>query len=209
MKIFNNIGDIASQGIKKVSDKMSDNIKPSQFMVEFTTKLKEAKNSKAALEMLEEAVEKGDFVQQNGVLFKHGDYTIQCMLKTFAEPYVANMKKIDALKLDSAPKLIGTLDKEGLYFIVAKVPGTKTGELIPYERAMNLVSKEDKALAFKDLQKVAKAGLIDNNIANGRLWFVAPDNNKIIFPSWEALRPLDKNEGSQALNNCYQILFNR
>lgn len=209
MKIFNNIGDIASQGIKKVSDKMSDNINPSQFMVEFMTKLKEAKSSKAALEMLQEAAEKGDFDKKNGVLFKHSDYAIQCMLESFAKPYVANMKKISALKLDSAPKLIGALDKEGLYFIVTKVPGTKTGELIPYERAMNLVSKEDKAIAFKDLQKVTKAGFTDNNIANGRLWFVSPDDNKIVFPSWEALRPLDKNEGSQVLNNCYQILFNR
>lgn len=192
---------------ESVAPKMAEKIDSNSTLGEFCSKLKQSQGSDKAIQMLKTAVVDGVLEQKNGVLFKHKDYTIQCMLKYYADSYLRNAKFIDSLNLSTAPEIIDVFEKDEVVFILSKLNGTTEGDLIPYQQAKSKVSKEDKMAAFKDLQKLVKSGHIDNNIAEGRLWFVTPDDNKIMFPSWEAVRPLDKNEGDKILNECYNRLF--
>ena len=93
-------------------------------------------------------------------------------------------------------------------FIISQIKGTKTGNLIPYATGKNFVSNEDKNSAFHDMQKLTKAGLTDDKISRSQeMWFVSPDNNKIVLPSFEALRNLTPGENNQIINKYYNIIF--
>ena len=93
-------------------------------------------------------------------------------------------------------------------FIVSQIKGSETGDLIPYKIVRHSVSKESKLAAYKDLQKLTRSGYIDDKIAySDNLWFVTPDNFKIMLPSFETLRNLKTGENKIAMQRYYIIIF--
>lgn len=175
---------------------------------EIIHKIKISSNHREALNFLFAKVKKGELEMKNGVLFKKGEYTIQNLFKNNGIEYERNIKKLNSLSLDIVPKHIASITKDNDMFIISKINGTKTGDIIPYIYRKERVSRENKILAYKDMQKLTRAGLIDNKISNSaENWYVTPDNDRIIIPSFEALRPLDVGENRKALANYHRIIF--
>ncbi len=194
-------------GVKSMSSVSSSSVNP--YISDVIDNLKKCQKAKEACKILEDAANNGDFSVKSGVLFKHEDYTIQNMLKIYGESYKRALETVGKLGLSITPIHIETIEKENEMFIVSHLPGTKSGELIPYSEAKNKVSKEDKLAAFKDLQKLTQEGLVDNEVLNGKYWFVTPDTHKIMLPEWSSLRRLQPGENKAVLEQYYNILFNK
>ncbi len=176
---------------------------------ELIGKMENAANHNEVLDILYKNVEKGELELKNGVLFKHGEYIIQNMFKDFGNLYEYNLKKVNNLGLDIAPEHIKTIIKDNDMFLITKIKGTKNGDLIPYCKVKEKVSRKNKLAAFSDMQKLTKAGLADDKILHSSdIWFATPDDNRIVIPSFERLRPLSVGENQKALECYHNIIFN-
>ena len=62
--------------------------------------------------------------------------------------------------------------------------------------------------AFQDLQKLTKAGLVDDNVLrSNEMWYVNSEN-KIIIPVFEKLRPITLQDNpTEIQEKYYNILF--
>ena len=178
------------------------------FMLEIIASLKNAKTAKEATRILFDEAQNGNFEVINGVLFKHEDYAIQNMLTMYGQKHADNLKKLSELQLSIVPEYIDSFTKEHEIFIITKVPGAKTGKLSPFNKEYDKISTESLRQAFKDFQKLTKAGLVDAGIANStRNWFVTPDDNKVMLPVWRNLQPIQDSERTATLEEYYQKLF--
>lgn len=166
-----------------------------------------AQDHKEATKMLFDGVKNGDFDVINSVIFKSADCSVQTMFKKFGQGYSDNLKKVCDLGLSITPKFIKTVEKEQDLYIVTQVPGTKKGQLIPFNQAKHLVSQEDLKQAYSDLQQITKFGIVDQDLLNGQAWFVTPDDHKIMLPSWDKVRPVQNGESAQILERYREILF--
>ena len=147
---------------------------------------------------------------KNGVLYKHGEYYIQNLFKTTGMPYKNTLEQLGRTKTSIAPELVKSIEKDGEMFIISRIKGTKTGDLIPLDSVRDKVPKENLLAAFHDLQQVTKAGITDNRILRSPdLWFVSPDDLKVVLPEWSQTRPLLPNEGKDVLDRYYKTLFNK
>jgi hypothetical protein len=143
-------------------------------------------------------------------LFKHGDYSIQNLLKSYGLPYAENMKRLSKLKLGITPSHVKTIVKDNEVYVVSKIPGSTSGNLIPFNVAYPAIPRESLLAAYKDLQKVTKAGLVDDKILSStKYWYVTPDDKRVVMPSWEATRQLHSNEGKTVLEQFYKMLFKK
>ena len=151
----------------------------------------------------------GKLEQVSGNFYKYKDFHILELLKKDGIDYSKKLQILDELKLGITQKYIQTIDKDGSVYIITKIPGTEKGNLTPlWKYGAQNISKEDKLAAFKDLQKLTKAGFIDDKVANSNsLWFVNSDK-KIIIPNFEYLRPINANESKKEIvEKYYNILF--
>lgn len=193
------------KGVNSMNSKSSKTV--DSYIGDIIKSLKESDSAANACKVLEDAVKEGNLTVKNGVLYKHNDYTIQNMLKIYGEGYKNNLQKIDKLGLEITPEYIDTVEKQNELFIVTKLAGAANDDLIPYRQVKDKVSDKDKLAAFKDLQKLTKAGFVDDAVLNGNGWFVVPATNKIMLPVWQCLRPLQKHEAKAVLEQYYNIIF--
>ncbi len=153
------------------------------------------------------------FKMLNGSLYKHGEHTVQLIGKRAGLQYSQNLETLNKLGLGIVPKQLDAIPKDDILYVVSHVPGTKTGTLTPiWERGVkDKVTKEAKLAAYHDLQKLTKAGYIDDAVSrSNELWFVAPDDNSIVLPVWNSLRKIRPDESRQKIiENYYNILFNK
>jgi hypothetical protein len=182
-----------------------------EFMQKAVESLKNTKTSDEAVKFLINSTkqEKG-FKEIGGVLFKHEDFAIQTLLTRFNQEYDKNLKLLKGLELKIVPQHIETFEKGDRIFIITKVPGTKNSELAElWKGGYKRVSKEAKLEAYKDLQKLTKAGYVDDQILRSNmLWFYAPDNNTVMLPVWDCLRKIQPDESQEAIIERYHnILF--
>ncbi len=193
---------------EKMNNRLCVNNTQEPYISEIIEHLNSCKDSGEALDYLFNGVEKGDFTQQNGILFINGECRIQNIFKSKGTQYNENVKLLNKLGLSIIPKHLETVVKDSDMFIISKMNGTKSGDITPYLTSKQKVSKEDKLAAFKDLQKLTKAGYTDDSILkSSEMWFVTPDDNKIVIPVFGALRPVRPGENKQILERYYQIIF--
>lgn len=151
------------------------------------------------------------FEMLNGSLYKHGEHTVQLLGKKVGLQYSQNLETLNKIGLGVVPKQLDTVPKDDILYVVSHVPGTKSGTLTPmWEKGVkDKVTKEAKLAAYHDLQKLTKAGFIDDAVArSNELWFVAPDDNSIVLPVWNSLRKIRPDESRQKIiENYYNILF--
>ena len=145
---------------------------------------------------------------QDGALFKYSNYTIQNAFSTYM-PYAENMKKIGDIAEGIVPKQLDVIKKGYNIFIASKIPNTKSGELLPFRQVKKSIPKENLLSAYEDLRKITKAGITDNDVLNGKNWFVTADTHKIIIPTWERVRPIENNERQSIMDTYYNILFSK
>lgn len=180
------------------------------FINDVITKIQGFETADEATSFLIDSAENGNFTIQEGVLFKHGDYTIQNLLKSYGLPYAENMKRLSKLKLSITPEHMKTIVKNNEVYIVSRIPGTSSGDLIPFNEAYQTIPREGLLAAYKDLQKVTKAGLVDDKILSStKYWYVTPDDKRVVMPSWESTRQLHSNESKNVLGQFYSMLFRK
>lgn len=181
-----------------------------EFIQKLLLNLENADTHNNALDLLFDYAKNGEIEQINGVLFKKDEFTIQNMFKQDGLVFEENLKKINNLRLNIAPKHIKTIVKDNDMFIISKINGTKTGSLIPYIRGRKRVSEENKLETFNDLQKLTNNGLTDDKIISSiDYWFITPDNNKIMLPVFSALRNIEPGEKETVNEKYYNIIFGR
>lgn len=193
------------QRTAKVNKKEIDN----KTVNNLASKLEEAQDGIGAVEILLKAAKDGEIEQLSGNNFKSGNYYILNLFKFDAVPFAANMKMISDLNLGIAPEQITVIQKDNEYFIVSKIEGCESGNLIPFQQVKTKLSKENKLAAYKDLQKLTRAGIADAKVLRSTVsWYVTPDNNRVVIPVWESLYPLNSNlERNQAMEKYYKMLF--
>jgi len=165
------------------------------------------------LETLKKAIynmiETGELEQVSGNFYKYKNFHILELLERDGIDYSNKLKTLDKLHLGITQNYIETLENNKRIFIITQIPGTEKENLVPlWKIGIQNVPKENRLAAFHDLQKLTKAGLIDDKVVrSNERWFVNSDN-KIIIPNFEYLRPINKNEPQkEIIEQYYNILF--
>ena len=154
-------------------------------------------------------IRSGELEQVSGNFYKYKDFHILELLKRDGIDYSNKLKILNKLNLGITQKHIETMDKDGSVYIITQIPGTEKNNLIPlWKFGSQNISKEDKLSAFHDLQKLTKAGFTDDSISrSNKLWYVN-ENNQIVIPTFEYLRPINPGESSkEIIEKYYNILF--
>ncbi len=209
----NNINKILINKMNS-SEKLGEKIMPSvvkydDFMKDLIEKIKSAPDVDSITKIIMAKIRGGELEQVSGNFYKYKDYHILELFKHDGVAYSEKLKKLDKLNLDITQKYIETVDKDGSVYIVTQIPGTEKGNLVPiWKRGANNIQKEDKLAAFHDLQKLTRAGLVDDRVLRSdELWYVNSDN-KIVIPVFEYLRPITATEKSkEIIEKYYEILF--
>ena len=160
-------------------------------------------------ESLMTMIKRGDIEQVGGNFYKYKNFHILELFKKDGNNYSQKLKTLDKLDLSITPKLVETIDKEKNVYIITQIQGTEKSNLTPLWKIGNQnISKENKLIAFKDLQKLTKAGFVDDRIAgSNELWYVNSDN-KIILPNFDRLRPITPTDKPRKIiESYYNILF--
>lgn len=181
------------------------------FIKELINKIQEAHSTTDADKLLAEISEKTTELEKiDHVNFKYNDYNILTTLKVFGEQHVKNLEKLNNMQLSVAPELVSVLEKDNGMYIITKNPGTKDGILKHYHNFVSdNIPKEAKLQAYRDMQKLTKAGLIDDNVYNGKYWYYTPEN-KILIPIWKNLRPISSKESRKdIMERYYHIIFDK
>ena len=172
-------------------------------------KIKEAKSSLEVDNMLINlSCTDGKLKQVDYVNFKYSDYNILATRKMYGESLVKNLEKLNNLGLSIVPELVSVLEKGSGLYIITKNAGTKDGLLKRYNSlSSSNISRDAKLRAYKDMLKLTKAGLIDENVFRGKFWYYTPEN-KILIPMWKDLRPITSAEMKKdILERYYRIIF--
>ena len=106
------------------------------------------------------------------------------------------------------PRHIETIDKDNSAFVITQINDSETGHIIPYLKGGSYkVSKEAKLKAYRDLQTLTKAGLIDDKYKKSATWYFTP-NGEICLPDWQGLRKIRPDESQkEIMETYYNILF--
>lgn len=210
MKInkINNLITNLNQSVLSEGQNMTSPAIYDDFMKDIVVRIKNY-DIDTLTETLMTLVKTGQLKQIKGNFYKYKDFHILELFKKDGIDYSDKLKLIDKLNLNIAQKYIETVENRNNIYIITKIPGTETSDLKPLWKigAQNL-SKEDRLAAFQDLQKLTKAGFTDDSITNSnRLWYVN-DENKIIIPVFEYLRPINSDElPKDIIEKYYNILF--
>lgn len=200
-QIYSSKGNL---GMSKLDDASAS------FIKVFASDLLNSKNSEEALKLLDDHVASGQIEQKNGVLYKSGVYHIQNLFRFDGVPYKNTLSQLNKLNTSIVPELVKTVEKDDDIFIITCIKGTTSGDLIPFSEMRGKIPKENLIEAYRELQKITKAGIVDNSVLrSASAWFVTPDDNKIVIPEWGQVRPLQPNEGKEVMEQYYSILFNK
>lgn len=154
-------------------------------------------------------IKTGEIEQVSGNFYKYKDFHILELLKRDGVDYSNKLKILDKLNLSFTQKHVETIEKDNSVYIITQIPGTEKSNLTPLWKFGNQnISKEDKLTALHDLQKLTKAGFVDDNVLrSNELWYVNSEN-KIIIPVFERLRPITSNDNpKEIIEKYYNILF--
>ena len=81
-----------------------------EFMKKAVDVLKNAKTPDEAVKFLiDSSKQENGFKQIQGVLFKHEDFAIQCLITKYSQEYERNLKLLKNLKLKIVPQLLKRL----------------------------------------------------------------------------------------------------
>lgn len=187
---------------------MSSAIKYDDFMLEIVKKIK-TYDIDTLTKTLITKIKLGELEQVNGNFYKYKDFHILELLQKDGINYSNKLKTLNKLNLSITQKHIETIDKGNRVYIITQIPGTEKSELIPlWKRGTQNLSKENKLEAFKDLQKLTKAGYVDDNILHSNENWYVNSENKIIIPTFKHLRPMTPNDNPQRIiEKYYNILF--
>lgn len=178
-----------------------------QNITQLIEKMKKAPNYDMVCEALKEAVKNGDIVKRDNITYTSGDYIISDILRHNGERNANMLKELSKKGINISPQYVDSINIEDYTILITKIDGLNGKELIPYTQGKNSVSREDKAKAFDDVKKLAKAGLYNQSLSKeAGAWYVVPGSNKLILPVWN-LRPIDNNEASDLMNKCYKTIF--
>ncbi len=187
---------------------MVSEIKYDDFMSDIV-KIIKTNDIDTVTEYIMTLIKTGELEQVSGNLYKYKDFHILELLEKNGMDYSNKLKVLDKLNLNITQKYIDTINKDGTVYIITNIPGTEKGNLIPlWKFGIKNISKEDRLAAFKDFQKLTKAGLTDDKISrSNEMWYVNPEN-KIIIPVFEHLRKITPNDNQkEILEKYYNILF--
>ena len=154
-------------------------------------------------------IKNGELEQVSGNFYKYKDFHILELFERDGIDYSNKLKVLDKLNLGITQKHIETLENNKRIFIITQIPGTEKNNLTPLSTvgAFNL-TKENKLAAFHDLQKLTKAGFVDDKVAESHLRWYVNEDNKIVIPNFEYLRPINPNESQkEIIEKYYRILF--
>ncbi len=147
----------------------------------------------------------------NDTLYKYGEYRVQLGFEGYYHQYPDKMKKLEENNISIAPKLADVARNGTSMYMFFKLPGTSSGELIPYHRGKHLLSDEAKQEAFNDLKKLTKLGYVNQKmLRNAQLWTITPEApHKILVPEWNSLRDIENEEREEVLSHYQKLLFGR
>lgn len=209
MKI-NKITSYVNKGLSHVAGgtQMSSNTsKLDKIMQEIIDTVKSPDNK--ILISLSNLVDAGKLERVKGNLFKHKDFHILTLFKDDGAAYSKKLKQLTELDLGITQRHVETIEQDGIYCIITKVPGIQNGELVPlWQKGNKAIPKENRIKAFQDLQKLTKAGFVDDTVLQSDgMWFVNPQN-EIVIPVFDRLRTIRPDESrKEILEKYYQILF--
>jgi hypothetical protein len=187
---------------------MNSMVKYDDFMKSIVNKIKTC-DSEVLTQTMTNLTRNGEIEQISGNFYKYKDFHILELFKKDGNEYTKKLKTLDKLNLGISQKYIETIEKDSSVFIITQIPGTEKRNLVPlWEKGLHNISKEEKIAAFQDLQKLTKAGFIDDKVAHSSsLWYVN-ENNKIIIPVFDNLRPITNGESQKDIvEKYYNILF--
>ena len=198
----------SAQNLGESGQPMQNTKKYDEYMHNLIANIREKESSKEVEKTLSDISKQSEELEEiEPVLYKHGDTYVTVLFEYYGLPFVENLKTLNKLGVESAPQYIETVNKNGTMFVVTKQKGTKNGNIEPFFMNKNKVSKEEKLKTFHELQKLTKAGYIDNGILRAGNWYVTPENT-IALPVWQNLRKIQPNESQQEIiQQYYDILF--
>ena len=189
--------------LTKVGDKtLNCNAYYDEFMDKFVDKIKSLNTSKEVEKFLYETSQNNsEFEMINQVLYKHKDFYITDIFSTFGKPVEERLKTLNDMQLCVAPQLLETIEKDNTTFLITRIPGTKNGHLEPIWSNKHTASKTARLLAYQDMQKLTKAGYVDDGVLRGN-WYTTPEGN-VVSPEWSRLRKIQPEESQQEIMEQY------
>ncbi len=168
---------------------------------------KESRDHDEVVKILNNAVIDEKIKKVDPIIYKTGDYLIYNLLK---QDYPQVLKKLTEKNISIAPVFVDSVDKDNYTIMFTKIPGMNGKDLIPYKEGKDSLSLNAKLEAYKDIQKLLKAGLVNHEMLRTTLsWYITPETKKIIIPNWESLGIIKDEERTPILNKFHSMLFNQ
>lgn len=182
-----------------------------EFMKALIKKIKDSSSAKEVDKMLLDISKNPEELEMfDYILFKHKDYNILTCMNHVGETIIKNLKTLEKLELSCVPDLVTSINKDNSLYIIMRHKGTQTGKLKPYfVDGTEKVATDAKLKAYMDLQKLTKAGLVDEQNLRAGNWFYTPEN-KIFLPNWNSLRTIRPDESQKGIiEQYYNIIFGK
>lgn len=191
---------------------MGKNINFDEFMKNIISKIRESSTALDADRFLYDLSKSSEDFKaiENLVKYKYKDFNIMTCLDYVGEPIIKNLKKLNSLNISVAPELIGVINKDKKLYIITRKSGMQNGDLnVYFVDGVRKVSQDSKLKAYEDLQKLTKAGLVDEQNLRGKSWYYTSEN-EIFLPNWENLRQIRPDESQKDIvEQYYKIIFRR
>ena len=174
-----------------------------EFLQELTVKIGKCAretDSNALLYWL--AKTNDNFKQLDTNFYKYKDYFIGAKFKFYGVPFVQILTKLNEAGINIVPEFCEVAQKENTMYIITRIVGTETGDLIPFYEGCHLLSDEAKQSAYNDVKKLLEINLdivgwsddCDDYIL---AWFITPENPKIVVMNPNRVRVVGKYEDIQ------------
>ena len=159
---------------------------------------------------IKNAIKAGELEEINPITYRSGDYIVRDILRHNGENYANTLKGLTEKNIRIAPQFVEVVHFDDETILFTKIDGTGGKDLIPIAQGYSMLSDEAKQDAYKDVQRLLKAGLVNNNMLRGDYaWYITPESKKLIIPDWKPLRPIDASEANNILNTVYHTLFRK
>ena len=167
---------------------------------------------------IDECCEKNpQFKELEHNLYKTGEYFIRTGTVEDADYLRQLLTILKKNNVGIVPEFIASeTNDDGFSVIVLKIPGTKTGDLIEYDKGYNLLESNAKKAAYKDFQTLTKLGVVNLDVLDYDCLQITPDKpNKIVTKSWSNLCTLDdyakrentETPGIEIVRKIYKMMF--
>ena len=192
-----------NQPLSKVGENVLKNVNHyDKHMASLVDKIKSLNSSKEVEKLLYETAQNGSELEMiDHVLYKYKDFYITDMFSTFGKPMENNLRILNDMQLCVAPLLIETIEKDGTLFLITKIPGTRDGHLETLRSNKYPASKEARLFAYQEMQKLTKAGYVDDSVLRGS-WYTTPTGT-VVAPVWRGLRKIQPDESQQEIMEQY------